>query len=410
MNVFILHTIKKNILKHWQKSFLSILISVMIVLFLLLYMKNMEENTSQLFKLGETIPVTVRVCNGDGSQDIGLQINFTKLQKIVETGLVTDEVILTQAYADLSPKAYEEEAQPPEFNLVGANALSSFTAFSPQDVSYIQNYDKSFLIGDEAVCMISSNILFEKKLKLGDELELSVFAPEYDAYGGYSFTYKSLGVVKLKVIGSYDITNAGSMDLPDIISPIGFIAGIYENVGLPQYASTARFTLKEPLKINEFKSKMQELGFRSIDMQAEFSRKGDALTMKDETFIRSATQLKQSLRLLQSLAPMIFIIIAVIGFISSYLLMQSRQHEFAIMRSLGTGRKRSFLIIFLENLILVLTGSLLGAVVAAFGVGVELLTMGLILVAFLIFYLLGTTIALLLLNRFSVMAILSKTD
>jgi hypothetical protein len=59
---------------------------------------------------------------------------------------------------------------------------------------------------------------------------------------------------------------------------------------------------------------------------------------------------------------------------------------------------------------LALIGSILGTVGALMIVEVSPLMTGFILVSFLITYLLGTVIALLLLNRFSVMAILTKTD
>ena len=112
----------------------------------------------------------------------------------------------------------------------------------------------------------------------------------------------------------------------------------------------------------------------------------------------------------KSLAPLIFIIVAVIGFIASYLLMQSRRNELAIMRSLGMGKKRCFTIILLESLMLALIGSVVGTVGAQIIVDVSPLMTGVILGSFLITYLLGTAIALFLLNRFSVMAILTKTD
>lgn len=411
MIMFIISTIQKNIIKHWKKSSLSVVISAMIVLFLLLYIGNIEGNKEQLLKLGETIPVTGRICNIDGSQDVGLQIDFEKSKKIFETDLVTDEVITMQMYADLTTRSYEGKSHRPKFSFVGSNVLSAFTAFSPQDAVYINNYDESFLMGNEPVCIIREKFMKEQKVKPGDELEVIVYAPEYDENGMDAFKYKKIRNVKLKVIGSYHPQDKGLSDeLPDVISPIGFATSIYEGTKIKPYASSGRFTLKEPLKLNEFKSKMQEIGFLSVDIQAGFSRVGQALTMNDETFIMSATQLTESLTLLQSFAPLIFIIVAGIGFISSYLLMQSRRNEFAIMRSLGTSKKKCFVIIFLESMVLALFGSLLMTILSVFVVNIKLMMMVFVLLTFLAFYMLGTAIALFLLNRFSVMAILSKTD
>lgn len=407
--MFVFNIIRKNIFRHSKKSLLSILISLLFILFLLMYFQNIEENESQLSKLGETIPVTARICNIDGSQEVGLQIEFGRLHKIQETKLVTDEVITIQTYANL--EAEDKQSQRPIIQFIGSNTLTAFTAFSSKDVTYLDGYDESFFKGEEASCIVRDTFLEKHKFNLGDELELVVYAPEYDSEGGQTFIYEKLGVVKLRVVGSYCVKNrVPSDELPDVISPLNFVVNTYEGTDVNCYGSSGRFTLKDPLKINEFKSKMQEIGFKSVNMQVGFSRLGEALTMNDETFIQSATQLTESLTLLKSFATLIFIIVVSIGFITSYLLMQSRQHEFAIMHSLGTSKKRCFRIIFLESMILVLSGSLLGAAIAAFIVSIKVTLMGLILVAFVFFYMLGTTIALFLLNRFSVMAILSKTD
>lgn len=409
MLMFVFNTIRKNIFRHRKKSLLSILISVLFILFLLLYFQNIEENEVQLSKLGETIPVTTRICNIDGSQEVGLQIEFERIHKIQETGLVTDEVITIQNYVNL--EAEDEQTQRPIIQFIGCNTLAAFTAFSTKDVTYIEGYDESFFKREEASCILRDTFLEKHKLNLGDKLNLVVYAPEYDSAGGQTFTYKKLGVVSLRVVGSYYAKDSlASDELPDVISPLNYVVSIYEGTDVNCYGSSGRFTLKEPLKINEFKRKMQEIGFKSVDMQAGFSRLGEALTMNDETLIQSATQLTESLTLLKSFAPLIFIIIVAIGFITSYLLMQSRQNEFAIMRSLGMSKKRCFRIIFLENIILVLSGSIFGAVISAFIVNIKVMMMGLILVSFVIFYMMGTAIALFLLNRFSVMAILSKTD
>lgn len=407
--MFVIQTIRKNIMRHRKKSILSILISIMIVLFLLLYTENIEENETQLLKLGETIPVTARICNIDGSQEIGLQIELEKLQKIQETKLVTDEVITIQSYVNLA--AEDEQSKRPIIQFIGCNTLSAFTAFSGKDVTYLEGYDESFFTGEEAACILRETFLKKQNLKLGDELDLVAYAPEYNGAGSQTFKYEKLGPIKLKVVGSYYTRNRlASDELPDIISPLDYAINVYKGTGIDCYGNSGRFTLKDPLKINEFKSAMQEIGFKSVDMQKGFSRVGEAMTMNDETFILSATQLTESLNLMKGFAPLIFIIVAAIGFIASYLLMQSRRNEFAIMRSLGTSKKRCFRIIFLESMVLVLFGSLLGALISTFIVNIKIITMGMILAAFIIFYMLGTTIALLLLNRFSVMAILSKTD
>jgi ABC-type antimicrobial peptide transport system permease subunit len=80
------------------------------------------------------------------------------------------------------------------------------------------------------------------------------------------------------------------------------------------------------------------------------------------------------------------------------------------MRSLGVSKRKSFLIVFTESFVLVMIGSLLGLLPAGIVAPIRIEAAGIVLFGFLIFYMLGNFIALILLNRFSVMAILSKAD
>lgn len=407
--MFVIGTIKRNISRHKKKSFLSILISGMIVLFLLLYISNIEKNQAQLIKLGRTIPITGSICNIDGSQDVGLQIDLEMLNKMRDTGLIKDEVTAMDIWAAM-PNTYDKSALGCLCRFVGTNSFSIFSSFTPQDISFIDGYDESFLNGNEPVCILRDKFIDDENINLDEDLTIEVFASKYDKEGEIIDDFERLGLVKMKIIGIFKSKTQRRHEAPFIISPIKFVESIYEGTNVRSYASAARFTLKDSLKVNEFKSKMQEIGFSSTNMQGGFSRVGKALTINDETFIMSATRLTESLNMLKSFKPLIFIIVAAIGFISSYLLMQSRQREFAIMRSLGTSKNKCFKIIFLESMVLVLLGSIIGALVSYQIVDIHIKTAGITLLSFIIFYMLGTAVALLLLNRFSVMTILSKTD
>jgi len=168
--MFVVHAIQKNALRHKKKSFLSVLISCMIVLFLLLYMENIEKNQAQLIKLGRTIPITGSICNIDGSQDVGLQIDLEMLNKMRDTGLIKDEVTAMEICAAM-PNTYDESALGCLFHFVGTNSFSIFSSFTPKDISYIDDYDESFLEGSEPVCIVRDRFMSEQNINLGDELE-----------------------------------------------------------------------------------------------------------------------------------------------------------------------------------------------------------------------------------------------
>lgn len=409
--MYIVKLIIKNIIKHWKKSIFTMGISVIIVFFLSLYTTYIESNENQLLHLGESIPVTGKVCNIDDSREVGLQISFEDLKKMEDIGLTKNVVITMQNYADLTTITNQKKSKRPEISYIGTNSFSAFTAFSPKDVTYLEQYNESVLAGSEAVAILRNKMMEEQGLKLGDMLTISVYAPLYSVDGSENFQYKNLGRLELRIVGSYFNKYKGaSDDLPSIISPVNFIASIYKMKGVECNATSASFSLKDPLRINEFKNKMQEIGFTSVDLQKKTSRVGKTLTMNDQTFIQTATQLKRNLNGLQALSPIIIVIIILVGFIASYILLQSRRYEYAIMRSLGTGKGRSFLILLLESVLLSSFGSIIGTCIVSFFMEITLPVILRILPKFLILYFSGTFMALHQLNKYSIWSILSKTD
>lgn len=130
----------------------------------------------------------------------------------------------------------------------------------------------------------------------------------------------------------------------------------------------------------------------------------------DEAFIRSAETLSKNLALLRGMLPFLAAIVIFIGYLCSYLSLQSRREEYALLRSLGTGRGRSFFLLFGETALVeaaaCLLGSLLAAVFLRPAVGVMVLSGA----AFFLAFLSGAAMAILALHRLSVMEMLTKKD
>ena len=91
-----------------------------------------------------------------------------------------------------------------------------------------------------------------------------------------------------------------------------------------------------------------------------FSTQGSAAVINDRKFILRAEPLERNIRLLQSLYPLFFAAVAVIAFLVSYLLAQSRRDEIAVCRSLGESRTGVFLQFFWESTVVCLSGAVLG--------------------------------------------------
>lgn len=100
--------------------------------------------------------------------------------------------------------------------------------------------------------------------------------------------------------------------------------------------------------------------------------------------------------------------VGLLGFVISWLMVNGRRMEFAIMRGLGASRGRVFLSFFLEQALLALAGCALGGLVlTALGAGG---TGWLATAGFLICYLAGCALAVLAVVRTRLIQLLSEKE
>ena len=198
---------------------------------------------------------------------------------------------------------------------------------------------------------------------------------------------------------------------PQVIVPLLWAREAFQEQNIPFVANAASFYIKNPLQINEFKREMkEELHMLQINPASDYSYSGNALAVNDKTFLLSASRIQDNIGLLTAFLPFVLFVIVLIGYITSYLLIQNRRGQYATMRSLGVSSRLCFLILFMESLIVELIGGTIGIIISV------LLTKqsgNILYLTFLIFifcYISGTTVALYLLGRVSVMKALAQRD
>jgi ABC-type antimicrobial peptide transport system permease subunit len=120
----------------------------------------------------------------------------------------------------------------------------------------------------------------------------------------------------------------------------------------------------DPLQLNKFKKEMKSIGLLQKSPTADYNYQGISLTVRDSTFRFLGNQLLQSIDTLQSFLPLVGITIVCIGYITSFLLINTRQKEFALMRAIGVGRGMCFRLFLLEQLLIILVGEILGGGIA----------------------------------------------
>ena len=132
--------------------------------------------------------------------------------------------------------------------------------------------------------------------------------------------------------------------------------------------------------------------------------------MEDAQLIETVNSFENGRSFMQNLQYILFLIIFLVGFVATYLAMRSRVSEMAIMRSLGTGSTRVFFIFFLEQAALAIIGTIFGLIVSMIyykGIhGQELLIIGL----FILFFLGGSVISIIQMNKKNVLKILSTAE
>ena len=69
-----IHTILVNIRRHYKKSILNILISLLTVIVMALYLGNLTSTKQQLDELPERLPISVQIWNVSGDSNSGLFI------------------------------------------------------------------------------------------------------------------------------------------------------------------------------------------------------------------------------------------------------------------------------------------------------------------------------------------------
>ena len=338
--------------------------------------------------------------------------------------------------------------QQPE--LVALNGLSAAPAFyygdAPQ-VEWLEGWDESFLSGSDYYsvldcmsywlgypvsysgasewltypCLVSQGFLEERGLELGDTMSIQVQVPIREN------TYTL--VIDLMVVGAYD----GGGSQKEIYVPLSFwcdpswITGeeapvadgerlttsssFSDKAGRDAYFyistnfSTCRFTLASPRQLEDLRDYLEGQGFSQV---GDLTRNRTTVVLQDQSFVETVGGLGRYVTFSQILLPVLCAAVGLLGFVISWLMVNGRRMEFAIMRGLGASRGRVFCSFFLEQGALALLGCVLGGLVlTATGAG---WAGWLAAAGFLACYLIGCALAVLAVGRTQLMSLLSERE
>lgn len=396
-----------NIKAHKYKSIITSMICMLMVLLFHLYLANINSNQQQLKDLAEIMPISAKIVNLNGSQEVNLAIKEELIQKLQTSKYIEREIDTVRTKGSIGEFEPEDWMEHLKLWILSSNTLGGIVDLEEQNVTWKEGYDASFLQGEEAKCIVSQKLLEDQHWKLGDTIPLYQY---YYSYGRGSEVFMDpLDTTSFEIVG-YTQFPQDDNGATDILLPFQTERNIFLKKEIPFFADSLSFYLKDPLKLNEFKKEMKGFHLIPVSPSADFSHDGIALALRDSTFITSASKLRQGLDILIGFSILILVIVIGIGYIASFLLLQGRKEEIAIMRSLGLSNKVCFLMMMMENFLLAIAGIAIGSLAAFFSLSTEtgMIVIGIVLA--LGCYMAGTCAALMKIGKISVMDALTRLD
>lgn len=438
----------RNIRRHRWKSVLNLLISMMTVVVLVFYLGNLISARKQFEELPEAIPVRATVMNARGTMKSRLFIRQQVLDmvyasphiwKIRETAelighqpsIRPDEEEKTEsalqpaqeeAKDDLQsdkaeepkddarsdmPEGSEAARRQDEFRLMGVNSPDSIYENSEKDFIWADGWNWEKFQDSTNVCLVGNTFLRNRNLEIGGHLACSL-ERYIQAKIGLGVERESLKPLEMEIVGVVDDTKAGESMEAEVILPLTDVKQIYEENDKVYFASSLMFTVKDPMELNGLKQELKETGLTPVVPGSVENYAGSALRMEDDVFIQAATGLEKSVSLLEGFLPFVLLIVVLAGYIVPHLLLQGRKSEYAIMRALGTGKKRCTMVFFAEHMLLAAAGGAVGAIFGASLGTADLLTAGTVWLVFLCCYTLGAAAAMWMFGRISIAAVLTQ--
>jgi len=415
--MFILPNAMKNIRRNIRKSVLYFLICVIAVMTLQVYMAGIDRTEAQLLQLPDAIPVLARIASLDASRFAGLQIQEKTVNGLLNSSYVRQLLLTVLLRGGIGHFAAEESRGQLTLNVVGVNSIAALEGLESEAITWLPGYSQDVLAGDETVCLIESNLMKTYKVELGDSIPLNLYYYRYTRYG--EVTYEPLELAETRIIAVADLSAVVTdMTSPQIVVPIKSCMASFHRQDVVFNASSASFFVDNSLELNAFKAEMKTLDLEQFDPAKNSSltaskvlaNQGTTLLVNDATFISAATRLQDSLSLLKGFLPMLAVVLAVIGYLVAYLMIQNRREEYAVFRLIGMSKSKSMGLYSIEIAALTLAGSLSGTVlsaatgIAGFNSGIKILFM------FMLCFTLGGISAVFRLGNVNLMLAFARAD
>ena len=394
----------------------------------------------------------------NGRQSTGLQVGADSARALWKSGLLSDmglsvgwNYYFDQELPDFGIGEFAEYArqkwiadQPRIIALNHLQAAPEFMHSGSSQVTWLEGWDQRFLRAEydsfpstklyfemgtllEAEhapiaypCLVSEDFLTGRGLALGDTFQITMNYKHY--------IWESLETVSLYPVGTFTPT-AGQRNIyvplsfwcseswitgeTDLIAPGERVTmQFHSNLDRDKFFyntttfGTCVFTLKQAEDLDALRDYLQSRKFSQV---GKLTGNRTTVMLKDQTFVETVGGLNRYISFSQLLFPVLFGVVALLGFIISWLMVNGRRMEFAILRGLGASRIRVFLTFFTEQLLLCLLGCLISVAALWLLTGwgqVQPVSVGI----FALCYLAGCALSVLAVGRTKLLSLLSERE
>lgn len=400
----VVYSIGVNIRRHRARSILNAAISMMAVAVLVFYFGTLQSTHRQFEELPEAIPVRGTFMNATGKLKNGLLVRPQVLDMVYHSPYIwkIQETAELAGHIAASGSGTDTEVQ-----VVGVNCPETVSEYGEGAVSWAKGWDWDRFLESEHVCIAGKTFLESQGADAGSSISLSLehYQP---ADVGVGLKRLALGFEDAEVVGT--LNDTANAKMPGIVLPLDAVKRLYQENGEIYFASSLSFVVKDPMNLNALKQDLKEEGLSSVVPELTDTYMGSAVRIEDDVFIQAAIGMEKNISLLEAFLPFLLLIVVLAGYLVPHLLLQGRRSEYAIMRALGTGKKRCMVIFFAEHILLAIAGGAVGAAMGILFGTAGAVTAVMVWILFLVFYTLGAVAAMWMFGKMSIAAVLSHRD
>lgn len=382
------------------RSVLVLCIAALLAACMAFYVGNIGVNKAALQSLSDSVPVTVRITSRNGAKTAGLNIEAKPFDHLTEAG-VHDVRCTAVAAGAFSPEVRAQEMFLGGDTIVRAGNSLEALELSADNLHFADGQSAAFLSGDSAQCVIGEDYAERTGLHPGDTLSLEIYTVRQSMNGTI---YQMIGDAALEIIGTHSAPGGA-----DVILPVNFLRTEAETAGVSFLYDSCSALVDDSTHLKDFKAEMQKY-FMDINPSAEDPNAGDALSVEDELFVKTASRLRQNIALFQSMLVPFFALIIGLVVLTTFLTMRSTRRDMAIARSLGVSKWRCAAPNFISTVLLDMLGCAVILPILSAALHIPALSAHAIFGLFTLCVALGTAAALLCLLRFDTLTLLTQVD